>query len=63
MNIYVHEKGILLAGKAWEIRKKLKEYAEDYQFISDWVESYSENTSDVSYHKPTLIINNKKNNH
>ena len=24
MNIYVHEKGILLTGKAWEVRQKIK---------------------------------------
>ena len=36
MNIYVHEKGIILTGKAWEIRQKLKEYANNIHFVSDW---------------------------
>ena len=44
MNIYVHEKGIILTGKAWEIRQKLKEYANHFHFVSDWVESLPENT-------------------
>ena len=30
MNIYVHEKGIILTGKAWEIVQKLKEYANNF---------------------------------
>ena len=44
MNIYVHEKGIILTGKAWEIRQKLKEYTNHFHFVSDWVESLPENT-------------------
>ena len=39
MNIYVHEKGIILTGKAWEVVQKLKEYANHFHFVSDWVES------------------------
>ena len=33
MNIYVHEKGIILTGKAWEIREKLKEYANHFEYV------------------------------
>jgi hypothetical protein len=48
MNIYVHEKGIVLTGKAWEIREMLKEYAKSFYFVTDWVEfkSISEKTSE-----------------
>ncbi|MDQ0269321.1 Z-ring formation inhibitor MciZ [Cytobacillus purgationiresistens] len=39
MKIYVHEKGIVMAGKAWEIREKLKEYHKQYPLLKDWIES------------------------
>lgn len=57
MNIYVHEKGITLTGKAWEIRQKLNEYSKSFELVSDWVESLPTNTSSIAYHKPTLIMN------
>ncbi|KAB2338395.1 Z-ring formation inhibitor MciZ [Cytobacillus depressus] len=38
MKIYVHEKGVVLVGKAWEIREKLKEYDKDFRLVKDWVE-------------------------
>jgi len=38
MKVYVHEKGIILAGKAWEVLQKLKEYNKDYHFVSEWVQ-------------------------
>ena len=37
MKIYVHDNGVILSGKTWEIQQKLKEYAKDYQLVSDWV--------------------------
>ena len=43
MKIYVHEKGVTLVGKAWEIRAKLKEYSKDYYLLKDWVYSCSKN--------------------
>lgn len=45
MNIYVHEKGIILTGKAWEIREKLKEYANHFEYVTDWVGSIPVTTS------------------
>ena len=57
MNIYVHEKGIILTGKAWEIRQKLKEYANHFHFVSDWVESLPENTSGNRLPHPGQFIN------
>ncbi|MEH7124387.1 Z-ring formation inhibitor MciZ [Bacillus sp. JJ1532] len=38
MKIYVHEKGVILVGKAWEIREKLKDYSKEYRLIKEWVE-------------------------
>lgn len=37
MKVYVHEKGIIMAGKAWEIRQKLKEYQRQYTYLAEWV--------------------------
>jgi hypothetical protein len=54
MNIYVHEKGIVLTGKAWEIVQKLKEYADHFQYVTDWVESVPVNTSG-GYQKHLLV--------
>ncbi|MCM3704641.1 MULTISPECIES: Z-ring formation inhibitor MciZ [Cytobacillus] len=39
MKVYVHSRGIVLAGKAWEVREKLKQYSRQYVFVKDWVES------------------------
>lgn len=39
MKVYVHEKGIILAGKGWEILQKLKEYNKEYENVSDWVKN------------------------
>jgi len=37
MKIYVHDHGITLAGKAWEIKRKLKEYSRQHKLVKDWV--------------------------
>lgn len=39
MKVIVHEKGIILVGKGWEVLQKLKEYNKDYLFVSDWVQN------------------------
>lgn len=36
MKIYVLEKGIVFAGKAWEIKRKLKE-SQQYEYVRDWI--------------------------
>ncbi|SDM47884.1 Z-ring formation inhibitor MciZ [Bacillus sp. OK048] len=38
MKVYVHDKGIILVGKGWEITQKLKEYTKEYSTVSEWVE-------------------------
>ncbi len=38
MKIYVHDKGFVLVGKAWEIKQKLAEYRRRYELLQDWVE-------------------------
>ncbi|WP_108670924.1 Z-ring formation inhibitor MciZ [Peribacillus acanthi] len=45
MKIYVHEKGVTLTGKAWEIKRKLKEYGQHYEFVQQWVNGISQNNS------------------
>jgi hypothetical protein len=39
MKVYVHEKGIILVGKGWEIVQKLKEYNKEYPTVAEWVEN------------------------
>lgn len=39
MKVYVHSKGIIMAGKAWEIREKLKQYRKEFVYVKDWVVS------------------------
>lgn len=38
MKIYVHDKGMVMVGKAWEIRQKLLEYRRHYQLLKEWIE-------------------------
>jgi hypothetical protein len=38
MKVYVHDKGIILVGKGWEIIQKLKDYNKDYTTVSEWIE-------------------------
>jgi hypothetical protein len=39
MKVYVHDKGIILVGKGWEVLQKLKEYNKEYVFVSEWVDN------------------------
>lgn len=41
MKIYVYNNGFMMAGKAWEIKKKLKEYSSQYKLVKDWTEAVS----------------------
>jgi hypothetical protein len=43
MKVYVHDKGIILVGKGWEILQKLKEYNKDYLTVSEWVDKVNQN--------------------
>jgi hypothetical protein len=40
MKVYVHDKGVILVGKAWEIRQKLAEYQRKFNKVEDWVHFY-----------------------
>ncbi|WP_312476025.1 Z-ring formation inhibitor MciZ [Neobacillus sp.] len=42
MKIVVHENGILLVGKGWEILQKLKEYNKDYISVYDWIQNVTQ---------------------
>lgn len=37
MKIYVHDQGVTLVGKAWEIRERLKYYGKKHKTFSDWI--------------------------
>jgi hypothetical protein len=39
MKVYVHEKGVILVGKAWEIKQKLIEYRKQFETVKAWVNS------------------------
>jgi hypothetical protein len=41
MKVYVHEKGIVLVGKGWEVLQKLKEYNKEHKTVADWVKNVS----------------------
>lgn len=38
MKVYLLENRIMLVGKAWEIRNKLKEYSKRYTTVSEWLQ-------------------------
>ncbi|MFD2445932.1 Z-ring formation inhibitor MciZ [Bacillus sp. CGMCC 1.16607] len=42
MKVYVHEKGVVLVGKAWEIKQKLIEYRHKFVTVKDWVNDTSQ---------------------
>lgn len=42
MKVYVHEKGVILVGKGWEVLQKLKEYNKEFVYVSDWVKDVSQ---------------------
>jgi hypothetical protein len=42
MKIFVHEKGIILVGKSWEVLQKLKEYNKEHATVADWVKKVSQ---------------------
>ncbi|KXZ21501.1 cell division protein [Bacillus nakamurai] len=37
MKVYRMEKSIVLVGKAWEVRAKLKEYGRTFRYVGDWI--------------------------
>lgn len=55
MKIYVVERGIILSGKAWEVRQKLKEYRDQFTFLKDWIDFVNENQKNTP-----LFLNRKK---
>lgn len=42
MKVYVHEKGIILVGKGWEVLQKLKEYNKEYVLVTDWIQNVNQ---------------------
>ncbi|MGM0834844.1 MAG: Z-ring formation inhibitor MciZ [Bacillota bacterium] len=45
MQIYVRPNSIVLVGKAWEIRSKLREYAKKYGTVQEWIVHLKENNA------------------
>jgi hypothetical protein len=42
MKVYVHDKGIILIGKSWELLQKLKEYNKDYVTVTEWIDKVNQ---------------------
>jgi hypothetical protein len=42
MKVYVHENGIILVGKGWEILQKLKAYNRDYVTVCEWIQNVTQ---------------------
>ena len=59
MKIFVHDHGVIIFGKAWEIREKLKVYRKHYQFLSEWVENSSQNPIAQSANRSVLHFDRK----
>jgi hypothetical protein len=38
MKVYVREKGVIMVGKAWEIKQKLMEYGREFTTVKEWVD-------------------------
>lgn len=45
MQIYVRPNSIVLVGKAWEIRSKIKEYAKKHGTVQEWISHLKENNT------------------
>ncbi|WP_315613809.1 Z-ring formation inhibitor MciZ [Alkalihalobacillus sp. MEB130] len=45
MKVYVHNQGIILTGKAWEIRAKLKQMQHSFDTLEQWVQAVHPCTS------------------
>ncbi|MFD0048505.1 Z-ring formation inhibitor MciZ [Actinomycetes bacterium NPDC127524] len=48
MKIYVLDKSVVFAGKAWEIRHKLKELQNQHIFVTDWIENVHARPAEAS---------------
>jgi hypothetical protein len=38
MKVYVHEKGVIMVGKVWEIKQKLLEYNKQFKTVKQWID-------------------------
>ncbi len=68
MNIHIHEDGILLVGKAWEIKARLKQQLKKQVYVSEWIQDVhplrqketasdiaSKNTGSSLYPRPIVL--------
>ncbi|GAA0346809.1 hypothetical protein GCM10008967_41510 [Bacillus carboniphilus] len=39
MKCYVHEKGAIFVGKAWQVRQMIRQYQKQYKTLHEWVEA------------------------
>ncbi|MFC0473378.1 Z-ring formation inhibitor MciZ [Halalkalibacter kiskunsagensis] len=45
MKIYIHQQGVIMAGKAWEIQAKLKQMRASFHTLEEWVDTVYSNGS------------------
>lgn len=38
MKVYVGRNKLLLVGKCWEVKQKLKQYSARYEYIQQWID-------------------------
>lgn len=68
MNIHIHEDGILMVGKAWEIKARLKQQLKKQVYVSEWIQDVypsrqketasdtaSKNTGSSLYSRPIVL--------
>ncbi|WP_248560271.1 Z-ring formation inhibitor MciZ [Niallia sp. NCCP-28] len=47
--MYLHNKGIVYSGKAWQIKYLLKQYGKQYTYVKEWIDL--ENTKNIKTKK------------
>ncbi|MEI5907106.1 Z-ring formation inhibitor MciZ [Bacillus spongiae] len=43
MKVYVRKNGVIISGKAWEIRAALVHYQKSYRFVNEWIKEIHKN--------------------
>jgi hypothetical protein len=51
MKVYIGKTHLLITGKAWEVRQKLKEYSCHYTYIQEWLTAHHSSHSTITREK------------
>ncbi|WP_456274154.1 Z-ring formation inhibitor MciZ [Bacillus sp. AK031] len=55
MKVIVHPKRIIISGKAWEVKEKLKEYSKQYKYVEEWTKAAAAQNSKLGFHRPSPV--------